>query len=110
MKLLRLLSRIVLLSLAAAAFVGLTKAYGSSVQLPVPSPRAQAERLHRLSAPEVGQLPEFLGQAVLLAFFAVVGRVFFRLRLSLVLCSEGPPILLDLAAKPAGLPTKKSGS
>jgi hypothetical protein len=95
-KLVRVLSRLALLSLAAAAFVGLTGIYGGSVRVPLPSPRWQEGRQHRPSAPEVGQFPEFVAAGVELALFAVAGRMIFRLRLSPVSRSEGQPILLNL--------------
>jgi hypothetical protein len=61
-KLVRVLSRIVLLSLAAGAFVGLTGLYGRSIRTPLPDPIGQAERQHRPSEPEVSQFPEFIGE------------------------------------------------
>ena len=96
MKLLQVLSRLVLLSLAAAVFVGLTGVYGGSVRPPLPSPRSQAERRHRPSAPQVNQFPEVLAGGVELALYALAGRIVFRLRLSPVSRSEEQPILLNL--------------
>ena len=96
MKFLRLLSRLALLSLAAAVFVGLTGMYGGSVRPPVPSLIWQATREHRPAAPQVGQFPEFLGGVSQLALYALAGRVIFRLRLSSVSRSEERPILLGL--------------
>jgi hypothetical protein len=95
-KLVRVLSRLALLSLAAAAFVGLTGIYGGSVQLPLPSPNWQAARGHRPSAPEVSQFPEFIGESMAVVFFAVIGRLALRLRLSPVSRGEGQPISLNL--------------
>jgi hypothetical protein len=96
-KLARLLSRIVLLSLAAAAFVGLTGMYGRSVRTVLPNPGWQAERAHRQSAPQVRYFfTEFGGELILMAVFAAVGRIIFRLRLSPPSRSEGQPTLLDL--------------
>jgi hypothetical protein len=97
MKLVRLLSRIALLSLAAAAFAGLTEILGGSVRTALPNPGWQAERAHRQSAPQVRYFfTEFAGELVLVAVFAAVGRIVLRLRLSPVSRSEGQPILLDL--------------
>jgi len=104
-KLVRVLSRLALLSLAAAAFVGLTGIYGDSVRPPVPNPHSQAARRYRPSAPQVGRFPEFVGEGMLLAFFAVVGRIALRLRLSPVSRSEGQPILLDLHRGPLEPPS-----
>jgi hypothetical protein len=95
-KLVRLLSRLALVSLAAAAFVGLTGIYGGSVRPPLPNPRWQEERRHRPSAPLVSQFPEFFGGGVELALYALAGRIVFRLRLSPVSHSERQPILLNL--------------
>jgi hypothetical protein len=95
-KLVRVLSRLALLSLAAAAFVGLTGLYGGAVRPPLPNPSVQAEKRHRPSAPQVSLFPEFVGEAWVLAIYAVGGRLVFRLRLSRVSRSEGQPILLDL--------------
>lgn len=96
MKLVRLLSRLALLSLAAAAFVGLTGLYGSSVRLPLPNPHWQAARRHRPPAPHLSTFPEFVGEGVVLAVYAVAGRIVLRLRLSPVSPSEGQVILLNL--------------
>lgn len=99
MKLLRVLSRIAILSLAATALVGLTQIYGGSVRSPLPSPSSQSERLNRPSLPQFRQLPEVLADGMVLAIFALAGRVLFRLRLSSVSRGEGQLILLDLHRK-----------
>ena len=96
LKLVRVLSRIALLLLAAAALVGLTHIYGGSVRRPLPSLDSQAERLHRPSAPQLSQFPEFVGDGMILALFALAGRIVFRLRLSAPSRSEGQPISLKL--------------
>ena len=96
MKLIRVVTRLALLSLAAAAFVGLTGIYGDSVRLPVPGPRWQEIRQHRRSAPDVSRFPGFVAAGVESALFALAGRKIFRLRLSRASRSEGQPILLNL--------------
>ena len=96
MKLVRVLSRLTLVSLAAAATVGLTGVYGGSVRPRLPNPQWQAERRHRPPAPQVSQFLEFVGEGMLLAVYAVAGRIVLRLRLSPVSPSEGKLILLDL--------------
>ena len=96
MKLVRVLSRLAVLSLAAAALAGLTGIYGGSARPPLPNPRSQAARRHRPSAPRVSQFPEFVGEGMLVALYAVAGRMGLRLRLSPVSRSEGQPILLNL--------------
>jgi hypothetical protein len=96
MKFLRVLSRLGLLSLTAAVFVGLTGMYGGSVRPSAPSLIWQATREHRPSAPHVGQFPEFLGGVSQLALYALAGRVIFRLRLSSMSRGEERPILLGL--------------
>jgi hypothetical protein len=95
-KLVRVLSRLAVLSLAAAALAGLTGIYGGSTRSPLPNPQWQMGRQHRPSAPRVSQFPEFIGEGMLVALFAVVGRIGLRLRLSPVPRSEGQPILLNL--------------
>ena len=95
-KLVRLISRIALLSLAAAAFVGLTGIFGGSVRPPLPNPGWQADRRHRPSAPQVWYFTEFVGEGMVLVVFAVGGRIVLRLRLSPASRSEGQPILLRL--------------
>jgi len=95
-KLVRVLSRIVLLSLAAAAVVGLTGLYGPSVRTPLPGPVEQAERQHRPSGPEVSGFTEFIGYVVLFVFWVGIGRVGLRVRLSPVSRSEMQPISLNL--------------
>ena len=96
MKLVRLLSRLALLSLAAAAFVGLTGIYGGSVRPPLPNPLYRATHRHRPSAPQVSHFLEFVGAGLVLALFAVGGRIALRLRLSPAPRSEGQAILLGL--------------
>jgi hypothetical protein len=96
MKLVRLLSRLALLSLATAAFVGLTGIYGGSVRPSLPSPRYRATHRHPPSAPQVSHFLEFVGAGIVLALFAVGGRTALRLRLSPAPRSEGQLILLGL--------------
>jgi hypothetical protein len=69
------------------------------VRLPLPSPQWRAGRGHRASAPEVAKFPELVGEGIVLAIFAVGGRVVLRLRLSPASRSEGQPILLDLRSE-----------
>jgi hypothetical protein len=92
-KLLRLLSRIVLLSLVAAAFVGLTEISCRSVRSPFPP---DPWREHRPSAPEVSQFPEFIFYFFFLVFWAAIGRIGLRLRLSPPSRGETELISLDL--------------
>jgi hypothetical protein len=92
----RVLSRVALLSLAAVVFVGLTGMYGRSVRPSLPDRVGQAERQHRASQPRISQFPEFIGYVFLLLFFAGIGRIAFRLRLSPPPRNEGQPILLGL--------------
>ena len=96
MKFVRVLSRLALLSLTAAAFAGLTAIYGGSVRPPSPNPEWRAWRRHRPSTPEVGKFPELVGEGMVLAMYAVAGRIVLRLRLSPAPRSEGQPILLGL--------------
>jgi hypothetical protein len=95
-KLVRLLSRLALLSLAAAAFVELTGIYGGSARPDLPDPQSQAERRRSPSAPQVNQFLEFVGEGIVLAVYAVAGRTVLRLRLSPVSRGKGQPILLNL--------------
>jgi len=96
----RVLSRIALLSLVAAAFAVLTAIYGGSARPPLPGPRWQAGRRHRPSAPRLSQFPEFIGEGVVVAVCAVAGRLVLRLRLSPASRSQGQPILLGLLREP----------
>jgi hypothetical protein len=97
MKLARVLVRLVLLSLVAAGFVGLTALYGGSDRPSAASdPVWQNGRDHRPSAPQVGYFSEFVGEGLLLVFFAATGRIVLRLRLNPVPRYEGQPVLLDL--------------
>jgi hypothetical protein len=91
----RLLSKIALLSQSAAALVWLTYVYGGPVKVR-PIPGWQTERRHRPSAPDVAQFPEFIGYIFLVFFFAGIGRVALRLRLSPPPRNEGQPISLGL--------------
>ena len=89
MKLVRVLSRIARISLAAAAFIGLTGIYGGTRRLGLPSVSWQEERAHRPSAPQVRYFPDVIGDGIVLAIFAFAGRILFRLRLSPVSRNEG---------------------
>jgi hypothetical protein len=89
----RVLSQLACLSLAAAAFAGLTRIYAGSVRPPLPDPNFQAERLHRPSALQLNRFPEFVGDGMILALFALAGRIIFRLRLSPVPRRHGPTLL-----------------
>lgn len=104
MKVVRVLSRLALLSLVAAAFVELTDIYGRSVRhLPDPHSAGcscRAVREHRPSAPEASEFPEFLEKSMAFAIYAVTGRVVFRLRLSPVSLSYRQPIVLNLHEHP----------
>ena len=100
MKLLRVLLRIALIALAAAALVGLTGIYGDLRRPGLPSAGWQAERGHRPGAPQVGYFPDVIGDGSVLAIFAFAGRILFRLRLSPVSRSEAPLTLLGLDRKP----------
>ncbi len=48
------------------------------------------------AGPDSGYFMEFLGETLLFVFFAAIGRVGLRLRLSPSLRSEGRPISLAL--------------
>src|SRR4249919_2964738 len=99
MKWIRVLSRVALISLAAAAFVGLTGIYGDSRRPGLPSASWQAERGHRPSAPQVMYFPDVIGDGIVLAIFAFAGRIIFRLRLSPVSRNEAPSMSLGLDRK-----------
>jgi hypothetical protein len=109
-KLVQVLSRLALLSLAAAAFIGLTEMYGTSVRLPLPNPQWQAGRRHRASWPQSNQLPsgigEFIAEGIGFTLCAAVGRIVLRLRLSPVSPSEGKMISLNLHRGTPGLPKR----
>ena len=79
MKVAGILLRLVLLSLVAAIFTLLTSAYGKYIASPLPG---QHWQLHRSLTPKISELPEFIGEAMLIALCALIGRVMFRLRLS----------------------------
>jgi hypothetical protein len=79
MRVVRMLARLVLLSLVAAIFALLTSAYGKYIASPLP---VQHWQLHRSLTPKISELPEFIGEAMLIALCAVTGRVVFRLQLS----------------------------
>jgi len=103
MKLIRVIARIAVLCLAAATFVALTQTYADSVQVSLPDPGWRTERARRPSGPELGKVPELFGEGVVVAIYAVAGRIVLRLRLSPKSRSGGQPILLGLhrEAKPA---------
>jgi hypothetical protein len=94
MKVVRLLSRVALLSLMAAAFAVLTRLYGDSVRPVLPDQQWRTERAHRPSAPEVSRFPEVIGEGLIVAIYAVLGRIVFRLRLSPASRGAGDLLLL----------------
>lgn len=96
MKIVRVLSRLAPLLLAAAAFAGLTGIYGGSVRPPLPDPQWRDWRRHRPAAPKVGHFPELIGEVMIVAIYAVAGRIVLRLRLSPASRGEGQRILLGL--------------
>jgi len=85
-----------LLSLAAAAFVGLTAIYGEVAPPQLPNPDWQAFRRHRAPAPHVDEFPEFVAEGMVVTIYAVAGRL-LRLRLSRVPFTHGKPIGLIVA-------------
>ncbi len=95
MKFVRVLSRIIVLLVAAAGFAGLTAMYGGSAPPPT-NPRLWAWREHRPSAPDLGRFPELIGEGIVVAIYAAAGRLIFRLRLSPRSRSKGAPISLGL--------------
>ncbi len=97
MKLARALSRLALLALSGAALAGLTAIYGGSVRTALPSPRWQAERRHRPSAPGISRFPEFTGEVMMLVVFTAAGHIVFRMRLSPAPRSKHEVISLDLS-------------
>ena len=99
MKAIRILSRIAVIGMVAAVFVGLTQLYGSSSRIVLPGASWQVERQHRPPAPQVGYFADVIADTVVLAIFAFAGRIVFRLRLSPASRSEGQLTLLDLAQK-----------
>ena len=106
MKLVRVLSRLALLSLAAALFVVLTKIYVDSAPPPLPYPgieKFQAMHRHPPSAPNAARFPEFIRNSLAFAIFAVAGRLVFRLRLNPPSPSEEQPILLGLHRGPSDI-------
>jgi len=86
-----------LLSLAAAAFVGLTAIYGEVAPPQLPNPDWQASRRHRAPAPHVDEFPECVAEGMVVTIYAVAGRLLLRLRLSRVPHSQGKPIALNVA-------------
>jgi hypothetical protein len=108
MKLVRVLSRLAVLSLAAALFVVLTKIYGDSAPPPLPYPgieKFQNKHRHPPAAPNTAEFTEFIRWGLAVAIFAVAGRKVFRLRLNPASPSEEQPILLGLHRRPQDFPS-----
>ncbi len=78
----RTLSRIALISLLAVMFAGLTALYGDTAPPSLPSASWQAFRRHRAGAPELDAFGEFLAEGMVVAIYAVAGRLLLRVRLS----------------------------
>ena len=96
MRLARMLFRLVVLLVVGALFVELTAMYGRSAHPFMPNARGQWEIQHQPPTPSVGYVTDFLGQTILLAIFAWLGRMLLRLRLNPAPRNEGKPILLGL--------------
>ena len=96
MRFARELSRLVILSLAAAALAGLTAILGDSVHPALPDPQSRKWREHRPSAPEFFHFPEVIGGMMGLAVFTLGGRIVLRLRLSPASRTKDQPISLGL--------------
>ena len=96
MKLLRVLARITVLSLAACVFIGLTEIYAGWLRPPFERPRVQAARRHRPSEPQISRLHSFIFEGMLLALMTAAGRIVFRLRLSAGVRKEEEAIVLHL--------------
>jgi hypothetical protein len=92
-----LLSRLALLLIVAAAFIGWRTTYVSLVLhfMLANAHWRVALQDSRPSAPDVAYFPDFVYRAGLLALFCIAGRLVFRLRLTSVPRGEGP-VLLDL--------------
>jgi hypothetical protein len=69
--------------------------YGQSARPRPPDPHAQAARRRRPSEPQASQFPVFIGEGMVLALYAVAGRLAWR-RLSPVSRRDEQVILLDL--------------
>lgn len=99
----RLLLRIVVISLAAAVFIGLIGIYAGSLKPDLKNPYRQVSPQNRASAPQLSRWPGFIGGCILLVLCAVAGRTVFRLRLSGPSGSEDRMIFLNLSrTKSAG--------
>lgn len=96
MKLKRAVLRLAILLLVAIAFVELTAIYGRSAQVRVPGPMTQVDRLHHRPRPDIGHFLEFFGAGIEVLLFAVIGRLFLRLRLSARPPNEGQLVSLAL--------------
>ncbi|HVY94466.1 MAG TPA: hypothetical protein VHA14_17010 [Bryobacteraceae bacterium] len=96
MKFARTLSRIVLISLAVAGFIMLTAKYGNSGPDPARDLLGEIAREHRPAWPDLDDAIAIPGQLVVLALYAVIGRIFFRLRLSPPSRNEGKLMPLKL--------------
>jgi hypothetical protein len=96
MKTVRILSRLAILSLAAAVFSLLTYLYSGFVHRPSP---AGQQKIHRSLVPKISELPELFGEGILIAVCTVAGRLVFRLRLNPSSPTEGQLTSLSLRAK-----------
>jgi hypothetical protein len=96
MKTVRVLSRLAILSLAAAAFTLLTLLCSRFVHTPSPTPHW---KLHRSLGPKISELPELFGEGIVIAVCTVAGRLVFRLRLTPPSPTAGQLISLSLRPK-----------
>ena len=96
MNVVRVLSRLALLSLAAAAIAGLTWFCGGFVRVTPPGARYQEYHRYPPRAPRGSEYPGLIRAVLEVALFAVGGRLALRMRLAPVPSSERQPILLDL--------------
>ena len=77
----RIVTRVAIIALAAAMFVGITGLL-ANFQAPDRHSRFELERRRRPSEPQWNRLPSFLGEFVLIGVIAAAGRTILRLRLA----------------------------
>lgn len=96
MKFVRILSRLILISLAAAIFVMLTAYWGNAMKAPPRDLLGEIAREHRPPWPDFSDSITILGEGAALVLYALIGRIVLRLRLSPAPRNEGQLLRLKL--------------
>jgi hypothetical protein len=78
----KVLTRVAMIAVAAAVFVGLTWIYAGWIREPAPNPKRVLRERHRDAGARLAVFPKFVGQVGLVGLIALAGRKVLRVRLT----------------------------